>query len=221
LALAIREKGLGPDHPDVARSLNNLADLYERQGRYAEALPLFQRALAIRERAAGPDHPDTATSMNNLAAFYHASGRPADALPLVQHLIARGHAQLSAALPVLADIQRQQFMPADEALDDALNAIQRGTRSQAASAVNKLSVRLAAGSDRLAELVRRDQDLAAEAETLDKAIVAAVSRDRSKRDVAAEARSRSRLAVIAARQSRKKPSEANFRTTPRCRTRRR
>ncbi len=27
-ALAIREKALGPDHPDVAASLNNLASLY-------------------------------------------------------------------------------------------------------------------------------------------------------------------------------------------------
>ena len=31
-ALAIREKALGPDHPDVAQSLNNLADLYSAQG---------------------------------------------------------------------------------------------------------------------------------------------------------------------------------------------
>lgn len=201
-SLAIREKVLGPEHPDVARSLNNLADLYERQARYAEALPLFQRALSIRERAVGPDHPDTATSMNNLAAFYQASGRPADALPLVQRLTASGRAQLRAALPVLMDAQRQQLIPADKALDDALNAIQRGTQSQAASAVNKLAVRLAAGNDRLAELVRRDQDLAAEAETLDKAIVAAVSKERAKRDVAAEARARDRLAVIATERAR-------------------
>jgi CHAT domain-containing protein len=201
-SLAIREKVLGPDHPDVARSLNNLADLFERQARYAEATPLFQRALAIRERAVGFDHPDTATSMNNLAAFYQASGRPGDGLPLVQRLIASGRAQLRAALPVLADAQRQQLMPADKALDDALSAIQRGTQSQAASAVNKLAVRLAAGNDRLAELVRRDQDLAAEAETLDKAIVAAVSKERAKRDVAAEARGRDRLAVIATERAR-------------------
>ena len=60
-ALAIREKALGPDHPDVARSLNNLAELYENQGRYAEAEPLYKRALAIREKALGPDHPDVAT----------------------------------------------------------------------------------------------------------------------------------------------------------------
>jgi CHAT domain-containing protein/Tfp pilus assembly protein PilF len=201
-SLAIREKVLGPDHPDVARSLNNLADLYERQGRYAEAQPLFERALAIRERAVGPDHPDTATSTNNLASFYQAEGRPADALPLVERLIATGRTQLRAALPVLLDAQRQQLMPAEKALDDALNAIQRGTRSQAASAVNKLAVRLAAGSDRLAELVRRDQDLVTEAEALDKSLVAAVSKERAKRDVAAEQRSRDRLAVIATERAR-------------------
>lgn len=195
-SLAIREKVLGPDHPDVARSLNNLADLYEREGRYKEALPLFQRALAVRERAVGPDHPDTATSMNNLAAFYQASGRPDDGLPLVERLIASGRAQLGAALPILADAQRQQLLPLEQAVDDALNAIQRGTQSSAASAVNKLAVRLAAGNDRLAELVRRDQDLSAEAESLDKAIVTAASKERAKRDVAAEARARARLAAI-------------------------
>src|ERR1700738_1141792 len=32
--LAIREKALGRDHPDVATALNNLAALYKSQGRY-------------------------------------------------------------------------------------------------------------------------------------------------------------------------------------------
>src|SRR5262245_576288 len=36
-ALAIREKALGPEHPEVGGSLNNLASLYQAQGRYAEA----------------------------------------------------------------------------------------------------------------------------------------------------------------------------------------
>jgi CHAT domain-containing protein len=195
-SLAIREKVLGRDHPDVARSLNNLADLYERQGRYAEAQPLYQRALSIREQAVGPDHPDTATSLNNLASFYQAQGRTADALPIVERTIAGGHAQLRVALPVLSAAERQQLMPTETALDHALNTIQRGAQSSAAAAVNKLAVRLAAENDRLAELVRSDQDLAAEAETLDKAIVAAVSKERSKRDAAAEQRNRDRLAVI-------------------------
>jgi tetratricopeptide (TPR) repeat protein len=51
--LAIREKVLGPEHPDVAQSLNNLGELYRIQGRYAEAEPLLKRALAIRERVLG------------------------------------------------------------------------------------------------------------------------------------------------------------------------
>jgi CHAT domain-containing protein/Tfp pilus assembly protein PilF len=210
-SLAIREKLLGRDHPDVARSLNNLADLYERQGRYAEAEPLYQRALAIRERALGSDHPDAWTSLNNLASFYQTQRRTADALPLVERTIASGRAQLRVALAVLFDAQRQQLMPTEKALDEALNAVQRGTQTSAASAVNKLAVRLAAGSDRLAELVRRDQDLAAEAETLDRAIVAAVSKERSKRDPTAEQRSRDRLAAIfTARASLQKTLAAEF-----------
>ena len=49
-ALHIREQQLGPEHPDVASSLNNLANLYCEQGKYAEAEPLYQRALHIREQ---------------------------------------------------------------------------------------------------------------------------------------------------------------------------
>ena len=196
-SLAIREKVLGRDHPDVARSLNNLGDLYQRESRFAEAEPLFKRALAIREQAVGPDHPDTTASVNNLASLYSAEGRTADAIPLMERMIASGRAQLRTALAVLFDAQRQQIMPTGKALDEALDVIQRGTQSSAASAVNKLAVRVAAGSDRLAELVRRDQDLASEAETLDKAVVAALSKQ-GQRDPAAAQRGRERLAAIAA-----------------------
>ncbi|WP_027552099.1 CHAT domain-containing tetratricopeptide repeat protein [Bradyrhizobium sp. Cp5.3] len=200
-SLAIREKVLGADHPDVARSLNNLAGLYEHQQHYTEAEPLYRRALAIRERALGPDHPDVATSTSNLAYFLQASGRTADALPLAERTLAGNRAQLRVVLPVLFAARQQSLLPSDKALDDALATIQRGTQSSAASAVNKLAVRLAAGNDRLAELVRRDQDLATEDETLDKAIIAAVSKPSAQRDVAAEQRSRARLVAIASERS--------------------
>jgi CHAT domain-containing protein/Tfp pilus assembly protein PilF len=209
-SLAIREKVLGRDHPDVARSLNNLGDLHQRQQRFADAEPLFKRALAIREQAVGPDHPDTAASVNNLASLYQAEGRAADAVPLTERMIASGRAQLGIALAVLYDAQRQQIMPTEKALDEALDVIQRDTQSSAASAVNKLAVRIAAGNDRLAELVRRDQDLASEAETVDKAIVAALSKQ-NQRDGAAAPRGRERLAAIAAeRASLQKTFAAEF-----------
>jgi hypothetical protein len=41
--VAIFEQALGPEAPDVGASLNNLAELYRTQGRYAEAEP-FPRA---------------------------------------------------------------------------------------------------------------------------------------------------------------------------------
>ena len=81
-SLEIKEKQLGPDHPDVAGSLNNLAILYADQGRYAEAEPLYRRSLKIREAKLGPDHPDVAASLNNLAILYQSQGRYAEAEPL-------------------------------------------------------------------------------------------------------------------------------------------
>jgi tetratricopeptide (TPR) repeat protein len=78
-AIRLAEKEAGPDHPDVARSLNRLAGLYGVQGRYVEAQPLYERALAIRETALGPDHPALATSLNNLGLLHHRRGRYAEA----------------------------------------------------------------------------------------------------------------------------------------------
>ena len=86
-SLAIREKALGPDHLDVARSLSNLAALFQAQGRYLEAEPPLKRALAIREKALGPEHPDLTTSLNNLASLYRAQDRYAEAEPVFQRAL--------------------------------------------------------------------------------------------------------------------------------------
>jgi CHAT domain-containing protein len=81
-SIEISEKALGPDHPDVAAALNNLAELYRAQGKYAEAEPLYKRSLAIWEKALGPDHPYVAGTLNNLAVFNAAQGKNQEALRL-------------------------------------------------------------------------------------------------------------------------------------------
>jgi len=98
-ALAIREKQLGPEHPDTAQSLNNLAELYRAQGKYEQAEPLYQRALAIREKQLGPEHPYTATSLNNLAGLYRAQGKYEQAEPLYQRALAIREKQLGPEHP--------------------------------------------------------------------------------------------------------------------------
>lgn len=57
---------LGDEHPCVATSLNNLAELYNLEGRYTEAKPLFIQALKIWESRLGMNHPNTVICRNNL-----------------------------------------------------------------------------------------------------------------------------------------------------------
>ena len=83
-ALEVAETNVGPNHPDVAASLNNLALLYQRKGDYAQAEPLYKHALAIKEEVLGPDHPSLATNLDNLAALYRATEREEEAEVLEQ-----------------------------------------------------------------------------------------------------------------------------------------
>ena len=47
-ALQVAEQSVGPDHPTVATSLENMAALYRKTGREKEAEALEKRAAAIR-----------------------------------------------------------------------------------------------------------------------------------------------------------------------------
>jgi lipopolysaccharide biosynthesis regulator YciM len=49
--VATFEKTLGPNHPDLADVLENLAGLYKHQGRYADAEQFLKRSMAIRVKA--------------------------------------------------------------------------------------------------------------------------------------------------------------------------
>ncbi|GAB4151786.1 MAG: hypothetical protein Fur0046_31200 [Cyanobacteria bacterium J069] len=84
---------------DLASSLVWLGYLYESQGRYSEAEPLYGRSLAITEAQLGADHPDTATSLNNLAQLYYSMGRYREAEPLYGRSLAIREAQLGADHP--------------------------------------------------------------------------------------------------------------------------
>jgi CHAT domain-containing protein/Tfp pilus assembly protein PilF len=68
-AVAIKERALGPDHPEVATSLMNVAVVRARGGDPAGAKQILERALAIREASLGPDHPLVAASLEALAGL--------------------------------------------------------------------------------------------------------------------------------------------------------
>ena len=101
--------------PRLATSLNNLATLYQAQGKYAEAEPLHRRALAIQEKALGPEHPDVANTLNSLAGLYDAQGKYTEAEPLLQRSLAirekalgPEHQHVATSLGNLAEVYRAQ-----------------------------------------------------------------------------------------------------------------
>ena len=87
-ALAIREKALGPDHPDVADTLQSLGVVADSKGNYDQAEQLYKRALAIKEKALGPDHPDVADALQNLGVAADNKGNYDQAEQLYKRALA-------------------------------------------------------------------------------------------------------------------------------------
>lgn len=87
-ALEINEKTYGPNHPNTATSLNNLAllnkvwgglDLSYAYSDWTDAERLLKRALKIREGSLGAQRHETLEIMNNLALLYKTMERYSEA----------------------------------------------------------------------------------------------------------------------------------------------
>ena len=72
----------------LAARLNDQAELFKEQGRYAEAEPLYRQALAICAKTRGLDHPSVALGLTDLAELYGLQGRYAEAEPLCKRALA-------------------------------------------------------------------------------------------------------------------------------------
>jgi CHAT domain-containing protein len=221
-SLSIREKGLGPDHPDVGGSLNNLAALYRAQGRYAEAEPLYKRTVSLFDKALGPDHPLVGTSLNNLAELYFVQrdwARAADfwrrSTGVVVRRAERGSTDLGHAVTGKrkdeAERESHRFwalvkvahrLVSDGRAEDPglagemFQIAQWAVASEAAASLAQMAARQAKGDSALARLVRERQDLVGEWQGRDKTLTAARSQPPDKRNPGAETVLSARLAAI-------------------------
>ena len=82
-AASLQESELGPLHPDLANTLNNLAIVTEKAGRPSDAEAFYRRASAIASASLPADHPMVAASRQNLEDFCRARGLPIEAPPSV------------------------------------------------------------------------------------------------------------------------------------------
>jgi CHAT domain-containing protein len=126
-------------HPDLLRSLNNLAAAQQAAGDYAKAGPLYEEALA-RYRALYPKerfpdgHADLAGSLNNLGNLYRAAADYARAEALLREALAMyralypkerfrdGHPELARSLNNLGVLYRAagDYVQAEALLREAL-----------------------------------------------------------------------------------------------------
>ncbi len=88
-ALAVQERILGAEHPSVAASLDNMANVLEAQERYQEALKLYQRSLLIQERVYGVTHLKTAIPLNNISNALKNMGKCAESLSYSKRAVTR------------------------------------------------------------------------------------------------------------------------------------
>ena len=78
-SLEIREELFEDQHPLVAESMKNLADVLWHTRRYTDALPLYRESLEIQEKLSGGNSADVATHLNGVAACLASMGRLKDA----------------------------------------------------------------------------------------------------------------------------------------------
>jgi tetratricopeptide (TPR) repeat protein len=70
------------------QALQNLGELYVKEGRYDEAGPLFAQALAAKESLYGLEHPQVAHVLNGLALADLLQGNYTEAEPSCQRALA-------------------------------------------------------------------------------------------------------------------------------------
>jgi tetratricopeptide (TPR) repeat protein len=102
-ALQLAER-FGAEDGRLIISLNNLADLYQNQARYAEAEPYRKRALGLMEKRLGPEHPLVVEGINSLAKLYWLQGKYVEAEPVVKKLLSIVESVLGPEHPDAAQI---------------------------------------------------------------------------------------------------------------------
>jgi serine/threonine protein kinase/tetratricopeptide (TPR) repeat protein len=86
-ALALRLRELGPEHPDTAEPMNELAIILLQMGKSAEAQKILEESLAIKRRTLGPEHWQTLHVMTNLSIALAMQGLLEDAANIVEEYL--------------------------------------------------------------------------------------------------------------------------------------
>ncbi|MCL4787030.1 MAG: tetratricopeptide repeat protein [Verrucomicrobia bacterium] len=114
-ALEIQNEVLPKPHPDLALSLNNLANILQVQGRLDQAQPYYRDTLAMQRILLHANHPDLATTLNNYGLLLDRMGLWAEseaahsnALTIRTNLHPGDHLHVAFSLNNLASLRASQ-----------------------------------------------------------------------------------------------------------------
>jgi tetratricopeptide (TPR) repeat protein len=125
-SIALKKSVLGPDHPDVAGGIGNLALLMSASGHIAEADELNEHALAIFRKWTGEESVDAAMYLGNHGDNLLALGHPKEARQAYQKVMDifdRHHVTGSQLAFPLAGLARISLESGD--LPKAMDLLQR------------------------------------------------------------------------------------------------
>lgn len=86
-ALLIYREVLGPEHPEVAQILTDLALALSYRGHNERAEAMAREALAISEKSFGERHGDVARALSGVAVIVEAQGRLKEAEPIYRRAL--------------------------------------------------------------------------------------------------------------------------------------
>jgi tetratricopeptide (TPR) repeat protein len=87
-AIALKTAAEGPEHPDVAITLNSLGNALHELGAHEDGLAAIRRAAVIFAHAYGPGNRWVGVTLNDEGEILAASGRGGEALPLFEKSVA-------------------------------------------------------------------------------------------------------------------------------------
>jgi tetratricopeptide (TPR) repeat protein len=96
----------GSLNPGLADCLNELAILYAKQHKYAQAELLFQRSLGVTVSALGSDHPDVAIVLKNIGILKASQRQYAEADLLLSQSLSLTNRVLGHEHPIVASMMR-------------------------------------------------------------------------------------------------------------------
>ena len=189
--LDIDERIVGSRHPQLIKDLRSLALLDLKTGNLTDARSRLDRALPIAQDRLGPRHHDTIATLINLADVDRREGKWQDALGRLRLAATALNAQQNVQFirfpeidPWLIDTiwRVSDGKPDNAAKDEAFGAAQRAHETKAGAALSQMAARFGAGNDAIAALVRRQQDLKASLDTLDKRVTSELGQADGKRN---------------------------------------